>query len=150
MGMNWSSACFAALNNSNQSKKDVIYISCIAVSAALSIVFIISAIFFFCHRRYIRSVPVPEKGYWKHYGLFTSFATAGSFSGAIAWAMQLESLKYSVDASLDAHSDVEHAMSFNFHSQSALFGVFFQVLCKPTPFNLSFSHCVGYNLWAPA
>ena len=133
MGANWSSACFAALNLSSRSKKLVIDISCIAVSVALSLVFIISAFFFLCHRRHIRSFSAPEKGYWKHYGFFTFFAAAGSFAGAIAWAMQLESLKYAADASFDAHSDVEHSVSFNFHSQSYKFGVVFQVLCKKSP-----------------
>ncbi len=133
MSTDWSAACFGALQRSSSSRKDVITASCGVVSAAQCIVFLISTFFFICHRRYMRTVSSPEKGYWKHYGPFTLFTALGSFASAHAWAFYLKSLNYALDASQEAHSNHEHSSSFSFRSQSLSFAVLFQALCKPPP-----------------
>ena len=133
MGIDWSAACFGALKRSSSSRKDVITASCGVVSAAQCIVFLISTFFFICHRRYMRTVSNPEKGYWKHYGPFCLFTALGSFSSAFAWAFYLKSLNYALDASQAAHSNDAHSSSFSFRSQSLSFAVLFQALCKRDP-----------------
>ncbi len=133
MGTNWSDACSSALQRSSSSMKNVITVSCSIVSAAQGIVFLLSAFLFICHRRYVRTVSIPEKGYWKHYGPFVLLTALGSVASANAWAFQLKTLKISVDASKAAHSNDEHSSSFSLRSESLKYAVFFQSLCKREP-----------------
>ena len=130
MGIDWSAACNDALASSNRSKKDVIILSCSIVSASLCAVFVISVIGYFCHRRYMNSVDIVERGYWKHYGPFSLFTALGSFASAIAWAFLLKALELSVDATQIAHSDEQHYSSFWLKSQSYKYSVVFQTMCK--------------------
>jgi len=142
MGIDWSAACNDALASSNRSKKDVIILSCSIVSASLCAVFVISVIGYFCHRRYMNSVDIVERGYWKHYGPFSLFTALGSFASAIAWAFLLKALELSVDATQNeiAHSGEQHYSSFRLKSQSYKYSVVFQTMCKhessatPPPF----------------
>lgn len=133
MGINWSDACSSALQRSSSSMKHVITVSCSIVSAAQGIVFLLSAFLFICHRRYVRTVSIPEKGYWKHYGPFVLLTALGSLASANAWAFHLKNLKLSVDASQAAHSNDEHSSSFSSRSAANKYAVLFQSLCKREP-----------------
>jgi hypothetical protein len=144
MATGWSDACSGALERSIRSKKDIIIASCSIVSACLGIAFFISFFFFVCHRRYVRTVSNPEKGYWKHYGPFTLFSAFGSFASANAWVFQLKSLLAALNASKVAHTNDQHVSSFSSQQEASTFAVFFQILCMLSP--PFFLICVCYPL----
>jgi hypothetical protein len=81
----------------------------------------------------MRSVANLNKGYWKHYGHFTLFTAIGSLASAVAWAFNLKSLSFQIDAVQKATSDSEVISSYASRSQQYTFGVVFQVFCKRLP-----------------